>query len=775
MAEMMAALAIVIILLSVIFAGILRYQRSLAQKQRDAIAKEIFIAAQNHLTMSRGEGYTGVTGMGTAEEKTDSGSDDTSVSKDPDIYYYVVSDGSAFTKQGTEMIDVMLPFGSVEETVRTGGSYVVRYEPETATIYDVFYCTLGSDSRFDFDLSTVSDYKTDILGYKGDYNKDRRRNYMDGAVLGWYGGADLESLPYDLETPQVSVSNGDKLLALITNNNFTNQRYTTDGLQLKLIITGLQSGAKMAILIDDPKNQAHRLTRNGINCTFVLDSVTENKSHFSDLTQGVNYMNHQFLPGEDISVEAVAYSKSKLCKIRFSEAKTDNSLFESLLTETAKTTAFVSSFRHLENLDSAVSNLGRVSNPAAGISTGGTDPDKEGPASSIIVTDAKQTEDLVWGREDSVFDDDCRIYDLTRATAKYRPVTPEFKIEYNGLDHSIEKVTANYNGHAGIFGAPPVSSKFSNLELIDCDIKANGGNNAGTLAGVLDGVTTGVIVHNVVAHNSDEDEYEDRKVESVSGVAGGLVGEVKGGKIEYSAASVKVEGKNAAGGLVGLVDGNDLTTIEGCYSGGHTNKGEYYEHKNDGSRDDPIYNVEADNKGAAGGLVGNAAGATISYSYSTCSANGSSTETGGFVGKASGTISHCYSLGLAGGTDDNGFIGSGRIKGSESYYLEMVNEYLEDFTEVPGTKVINYKNSGSTRVAAMDESIEKFREFKGYTKNSAPYDEYLEEHYPGSDNKVKFPFKTVTQLNTQIPNADKLFVNSHYGDWPSPEIFIINN
>jgi len=57
MAEMMITVAIIVVLMAVAFIGLVAYQRMLAQVERDGIAKEIFIAAQNHLTLAKGQGY----------------------------------------------------------------------------------------------------------------------------------------------------------------------------------------------------------------------------------------------------------------------------------------------------------------------------------------------------------------------------------------------------------------------------------------------------------------------------------------------------------------------------------------------------------------------------------------------------------------------------------------------------------------------------------------------------------------------------------------------
>ena len=58
MAEMLIVVAIIVILCGVAFIAVWNYQRSMGQLERDGIAKEIFVAAQNHLTAAYGEGYS---------------------------------------------------------------------------------------------------------------------------------------------------------------------------------------------------------------------------------------------------------------------------------------------------------------------------------------------------------------------------------------------------------------------------------------------------------------------------------------------------------------------------------------------------------------------------------------------------------------------------------------------------------------------------------------------------------------------------------------------
>ncbi len=222
MAEMLVVIGIIGVLSGIAFVGVARYQRSMGQLERDGIAKEIFVAAQNHLTMAYGSGYPGVTATETAfgkkeENSTTVLSEGEQAAADKDVYYFIVSGGSAFTSDKTKAIDLMLPFGSVDETVRTGGSYIIRYQPETGLVLDVFYCTLsGTPARFNHQL-TESEYD-DVIRRAGDNSESKawRRDYND-AIIGWYGGVGAADLPtITLTAPEITVTNAERLYVTVT-------------------------------------------------------------------------------------------------------------------------------------------------------------------------------------------------------------------------------------------------------------------------------------------------------------------------------------------------------------------------------------------------------------------------------------------------------------------------------------------------------------------------------------------------------------------------------
>ena len=55
LAEVLLVVAIVLVLAGIALIAVFAYQRSMAQLERDGIAKEIFVAAQNHLTAAHSQ------------------------------------------------------------------------------------------------------------------------------------------------------------------------------------------------------------------------------------------------------------------------------------------------------------------------------------------------------------------------------------------------------------------------------------------------------------------------------------------------------------------------------------------------------------------------------------------------------------------------------------------------------------------------------------------------------------------------------------------------
>lgn len=804
LAEMLIVVAITVILMGVAFISVQYYQRSMTRLEFDGIAKEIFVAAQNHLTSAEGQGYLQNTNFGTKGTYEDDEKDG--------VYLALKSD---------EILELILPFASVDETVRAGGTYIIRYQPSSGTVLDVFYSLPGKSS-----MLTVAgvglaaeDYITLMGGFTGEGNKARENYSANGkkGVVGWYGGADTLPVGTRLQTPEIIIHNEEILWVEIKDKNTLSSNGPSLKLTVKDNVSNTQLAFDLSLLADDrvqsltDEDEYHRYA-------VILDDITTAGMLFSDL-KDIN--GKSFIPGENVSVEAVALNNSALTNVAYSGKKTTNSLFADIDASEGdgKTvyTALADNFRHFENLDKSRSSFDEQKAV------------KDSEGNEVTVSAAKQLIDMNWGGDISDKSDEApkgfldQIHALrkqlygsdpdsviiykdgntavtTKADTLY-PVSPDFALAYEGGNHVNYNVKVDHSGASGLFGTLTSGSKVKNLELIDFVITATSGN-----AGALVGTATGTTISNVVAYNSEnndskydnDDTTTDKKPNvTATGAAGGLIGSMTGGKVEKSAAAVYVKGGTDAGGLIGAATNG--ASVTASYSGGHTYSGvptgaeqkyddahksvypvRYYDKDNK-----PLYNVIASG-GTAGGLIGTAGDTTISGSYSTCSASG--TTTGGFVGTSTGSITGCYCTGLV-PHDESETVGafaaslSGTITGCN--YFEIINEIRNTDASNKLTSGYHYLTPlpkvGNNADAGMHSGIKAFDADSGTYSDFVPaewkdaeaYDSVLSTYYQN-----KYNLKTVEQLGTELSkDADGKttdFVSTHYGDWPAPEEFIFN-
>lgn len=816
MAELLIVVAIIAVLGGVAFISIVSHQRSLGQLERDGIAKEIFVAAQNHLTVAHGQGYLGLADNNTCWIEDEYAKDESG----EDIK------GDSYVISGTNnpVLDMMLPFGSIDETIRAGGSYIIHYQKDTGTVLDVFYCT--TSGKYSHAALTGEDYRQLITNYTGENHK---KDY-GGTIIGWYGGAEAAELAkVTIEAPTITVHNEEKLYVEVKypNKKVKDSDEQDVAISVRLLIKGVTSGKEHYIDVINP-GKIIDLT----DSPLILDDITSQNGHFcnrtfDDLDGSVS---NNYIPGENIIIQAVAFTNDTYGNIAYSAKNTTNSLFGSI--NSSMTTAYIGNIRHLENLDIAISKLDHdkinISSAEQTDSFSWTDFQKaikniEAKSStSTIIEGDDETETTTQSTTDSTT---VGVVDYEgNSTVKegetkgyYKPINPTYALTYNGKSRSISDVEVDTTGNAGLFGSVTRVTEIKNLELIDFDIK--GTTSAGALAGILEGCK----VTNVLARNS-ESKSEAKIIATTN--AGGLIGNLTNGAVWYSAAAVLVGDDTAkpanAGGLIGTAAG----TITGCYSGGHTDHGEYYEHDENGRKkvtttvdgvttvnDSPIYNIKGT---TAGGLVGSSS-ATISNSYSTCSVSG--TTAGGLVGSARASITNCYATGLVNTsnisakddhiTNNKKGAFAGELSGTISEYANckyyrIINEIkLAETKNGEKTYTIDHylgavgdNKDSITGITPIDLNVESYNTFVGTFKeeredvngnvyyvgwnNARAYDAALVKYYSG-----KYTLKTIDELTQQSENDppalasgydnwNQLFVMVHYGDWPAPEVFFVN-
>lgn len=765
--EALGVVALIGILSAVTILIVVDYLRSTTKLEYDGYAKSIFVASQNHLTMAEHEGYLGRSYFGVCEDSTKG------------IYRFVVQDGSELglsehpdLQAEDSILDLILPFGSVDETVRTG-SYIIRYQKDPAQVLDVFYW--NESGRYKYHYSDT-DYNTNLLPNAND--KDALRNYGDGSIIGYYGGADAKDARGEkLDAPQLHLINAEMLYVLVDN-----PVAGIDGASMKLVVRGMSSGnivefdltgddfdsywdsslSQFKVILDDITTDSTRSTTNHHFSSFCFDS--------------------DMIPGENITVYAVAYNDSAFTNIAYSAEQTTNSLFADFVeveedddSFDAKPTIFISNIRHLENLDGMISNF----NPSFDDSF------------DFSELDVKQTTDLDWNDFLQAINPEAPetvSISMNNATADpstsgcFEPISPSYVLYYDGQNHIIRNLKVDTSSYGGLFGNP-ASLSVSNLMLEDPSIT---GATAGALAGRMQNGS----VNNVLVCQT-KDANPEVGVTATAGYAGGMIGEMTG-SVEGSVAAIYVKStalsgdSHGAGGLIGQSNGG---SISGCYSAGFT-VGASYE------SDQSSFTVSALD-GSVGGLVGDAVGTTISYSYSTCSVYGNCA--GGFVGTSDSEIKSCYSTGLVSGPSAEAG-NPGLVLGAFAAKLSGASEaYVDDWffsiiTDPMGA--VGYSehalNSG---IKAFDLDTLTYQNFvssgeeEGKKRAPAtPYDDTLVAYYQGNYN-----LRTVLQLGYVHPSMEDVleddfddddtdptateivyYVDSHYGDWPAPEIMIIN-
>ena len=672
LAEVLVTVAIILILAGVTFVSVAQYQKNLRLMEMDGTAKEIFIAAQNHLSVAQASGDLDrlAEKAKSATDSTDStiGTklDSTSVSayagNASGEYYYVIHNVTSGIESCTPsgsgaILQMMLPFGALDETVATGGNYAIVYELKSASVVAVLYSGAGNAS---FGNATVINFgDDDVKAIPTLYNdKSARKSYQKGgvtAIVGCYTGtAGSAAIPTEtLEAPKLEVKNENKLHVLVREAKNTDK--------ITLVITGEQSGTTARRLLDRNAGAGDGYTSGTFDVT--IDDITGDGTYrFSQLihegrfTPDVDESN--FIPGENITISAIASSSTALATPKTSAVYTTSSLFADA---NDGRTVYIKNLRHLENLSGDISGFK------------GDLKDKSGSTDGNI--NAIQKNDITMLPSDGLCGFDASsnklyIYGSGTIGGMYIAANVNYALSYDGGSHEIYDLSiAPYSGgsgkelNAGIFGNATKTLSVKNLILRNDKIPhvANA-TNAGMLLGKT---SANLTVDGVLAyyHEENYNADNDSKVEVVAtadnGIAGGLIGFVSGGmlNVKNSAAAVYVKGGSAAGGLIGSVSDAANGSIVQSYAGGHTKDGAYDTEMNGSvpmNQGAGRYNVQA--SGNAGGFIGVITNNVyMDAVYSTASAySDDAAKSGSFSGTTNvkfATGNNYYAIGPHNGTD----------------------------------------------------------------------------------------------------------------------------
>jgi hypothetical protein len=782
------------------FVEITKYQRKLKRLEMDNTAREIFVAAQNHLTASKTAGVwqtayykDSKVSINTSNEWQQSISatalkDDSISSTEKHDYYYVIYNSSSYQDALTSQKSVLgqlLPFGSVDETVRTDGSYIIVFDAYTESVYGVFYTDKGTITQAD--LAGLIDNEDNAEAREAyTLSADAKKKY----AVGYYGGAvAFKNQTKQLQSPVVHIYNDgvdaddkDSNLAINKNTlevviqdpNWTTSNQTTVKITVKQLSTTLSdppeavfsiaydsklgkytvSSGSSGIYEGAMNNAIIKVDTSATGITYHLcfDDITNRDTHFNDLFKEIT-------PGSDISVMASVMNPSDASVALVSSAKIGNSLFASVNTvdKTSGTyEAVVSTGRHLANLSQRVSGYNADNAVKKGFTLTSAslknDIDWAAYAAAALAPDNKNIVTTNSGKGDEE-------YDLS--DQKFLALENDTLANFDGKGFTLSNfdISTAAGKNSGLFGSIGNSVKAftaEDVDLVNFNVSSTGNGDAGTFLGNANKQVTLTNIHSYCASTQNytsAEEYELQKVSSSSS-AGGLVGEIANtATIANCSASVKVIGNSGyAGGLIGSITGGTVT-IDQSYVGGKVKDKYHYD----------VSSAETSNVsgGTAGGFIGiiknKETEVDVTDSYSTASVYGMNKGyAGGFLGvdesKYNLSLSDVYSTGSVGMADNvtaGSFIGKTNYKISWIDSVGILNK-VSNFNDIQpigkggvvnGRKIIEYD---------YDELIQKATWENTGNSQANPY------NFSVVDSTYPYP---ATKSSTSK-------LNLHYGDFP---------
>ena len=526
--EILVVVALIAILMGVGIMALFRYQKTLRQRELDSKAEIIYMAAQYRMAELRIGGFEKLYGPDA------SGVDKAGIPVDADEnneqaknLYYVNSVDKGIVTSAAQTI---LPQSSVDAEL-WDNEWIIEYNPETGTVYAVFY--------------SLEPFAGDGLEVRLNQLRSKDFRLSDGARVGYYGGDLIDVKFSDKLIPLVTITNAEKLIA-----HFSCQSPNMDAVEFTITVEDVN---------DAGKPQGHSYTKvvpftqlktgaaGSYTYEWVMDSLNPNEGSFFHNTKekipaGANI--RVSLSVKDIADSTVAAKTADA---------TTNSLFKDY--SAATKTATVAYGRHLQNLDSATSQVGLKQ--------------KNETYDAIVVEKAIQDGDISFMRDDS--DPEC--YHSCYGTA-FTPILNNDLLSYKG-NATVDK--GQIIAVPAIKGLTIVSNKknvglfdtfhgtVENLILTGTKVTGTASSNVGGLMGAAIGETT---ICNVQLYLSElQGDLQNARLpqgaaQDPSQVSpwlqgqnvGGLVGTfVNGSKLSIlnSSASTVVSAENTAGGLVG--------------------------------------------------------------------------------------------------------------------------------------------------------------------------------------------------------------------------------
>ncbi|NCB42296.1 MAG: type II secretion system protein [Clostridia bacterium] len=585
--EVVVVLAIITILMMVAIPGVAQIQDLLKSTEMEAGARQLYIAAQNRLTLMKSAGTLRNINPLYEASLIDEGSlewittdhmpadydNSESTWSNEELCFAINKNIDGSPAPGKLITDILVPAGAVDPSVLKG-YYVIEYNPSNGSIYGVFF------SEEAFLYSEVRDT---------DRTSTQLRNIEGQPVIGYYGGILL--LTPDIEEADLSdsaffIENEEKLLIRIS--PIVTKEYT--------------------LLIEDKDNptgfSSYTYTFNGNQSEFgsypniskevatndiviLLDSLQTNR-HFEDFF-GASIEKPAITPGRDIRITlSVEDFNATATTMPSQSSKAVNSLFAGRFGDEA----FLSSARHLQNLEPTISGV-------------------------LEITGATVQKAIDW--------------DLSEATL-FKPISNSELKSFSGGGNPISNLSITTNGeYSGLFGefggSTENAASISDIKLTDATISGGSADYVGTLAGYIHHTTisnssTFVLYPSIATNGS--------LLANAARGAGGFAGTSNNNSYTNCFASLKdltvnLTGDSGTSGVGGFIGISTSDSIEHCYA--NTTE---------------ILVSTSGSYAYSGGFAGRS-NSTISYSYAVGNINqNEGTASAGFSYAFGGSASNCY-------------------------------------------------------------------------------------------------------------------------------------
>ena len=727
LAEVLATVAILLILMAIAVPAIFSIRKNLRQKALDNKAELIYTAVQNNLVKLQSNGNSSLyDGEKTAKAMGRTPSDAT---KEQKLYYALSTEKADTTRAASVLVTTDTVDGELYNNY-----WVVEYNPESASVYAVFYSESDSIKPYDPNVYDRFRYKDNRLS--------------DGARIGYYGGDALDGSNTAVLAPKITVTNEEKLVATITcmrpgqdDKKLGFDVVLSDDQGNKLNLSYKAVGDKLVHTADDlyladqspadqekaDSNEESSIVGRSYTLKITLDDLKNEASRFVSIYGEKNQQlaNRKITPlnaGTNLHIKVTVRSDNYKIDGLATECTT-NSLFAD---QSTSNQAVVYYGRHLQNLDLA-----------SGVTEGITEAVVKNPVHFEKQEDKEEGDTSSWY---SCYGDKA-----------FTPITNTYLKKFSGERTAIiyhltvkegVKIAGTERKGAGMFAVLKDSMTVENLRLAGTTIAITGEGKEKVSVGAIAGETTGSAKITNCEVYLDTEDIEGKNENDVwisgAGIQGGLIGHTNSGS--DSGSSVTIDNSFAA------------TVMDG---------------RENGTTGDLI--------GTVGGLIGQA---DCAVNIKNCYADSYLTGdvTGGLIGSVnSGSVNveYCYTAGYQNPANHGGglvasSVDSNALKIKNSYTVATYLENSESnnnpviYAVSPGTlKNVYYLNKGKNVKNDNGEAVD-YLTFSNKAKMAEKLNNNGSNSFTTSTTTYAYNLRNQGLTSYSYPSLKDI---SHYGDW----------